>query len=76
MIVSKDTRPERKLYYIGALALEIIKSSPEKEIDFFNVFQQVNEREKISINLFTLTMDWLFLLGAINNNKGCIKKCF
>ena len=76
MIVGKDTNPERKLYYVGALILEVIKSSPKKEVDFFDALQLVNEREKVSISLFALAMDWLFLLGAISSNKGRIEKCF
>ncbi|HBG28850.1 MAG: hypothetical protein A2Y10_03710 [Planctomycetes bacterium GWF2_41_51] len=76
MIVSRDTRPERKLYYIGSLAIDIMRNSPKKDFDFFDIFQKINNYEKISMNLFALTMDWLFLIGAINDNNGQIKKCF
>ncbi len=76
MIVGKDIHPQRKIYYLGSLILEIFKSSPKKKFDFFDIYQKINERDKVSIKLFTLTLDWLFLLGAIESNKGYIKKCF
>jgi hypothetical protein len=76
MILGKDIHPQRKIYYLGSLTLEIFKSSPKKELDFFDIYQKINEYEKISMKLFTLTLDWLFLLGIIKSNKGCIKKCF
>ena len=41
------------------------------------VFQKLNAREEVSINLYTLTLDWLFLIGAINKtSKGDLQKCF
>lgn len=76
MIIGKDIHPERKIYYLGALVLDTLKKSSEKELDFFYIYQKVNENEKVSMKLFTLTLDWLFLLGAINSNKGNIEKCF
>ena len=76
MIIGKDIHPERKIYYLGALILDTLKKSPGKEFDFFYIYQKVNESKKVSMKLFTLTLDWLFLLGAINSNKGYIEKCF
>jgi len=76
MIIGKDIHPEREIYYLGALVLDILQKSPEKELDFFYIYQKVNESEKISIKLFILTLDWLFILGAIINNKGNIKNVF
>ncbi len=44
---------------------------------FFDIFQKLNETEKISINLYSLILDWLFLLGVIRKNKkGTLEKCF
>lgn len=76
MIVDKDTHPERKIYYLGALVLEILNNNSKNDSDFLEVFQQLKERAKVSMNLFTLTLDWLFLLGAIDTNRGRIEKCF
>jgi hypothetical protein len=76
MILGKDTHPTRNIYYLGSVVLGIIKSSSKDKIDFFDTFQKLNEKEKVSMNLYTLTLDWLFLLGAIKNNNGRFEKCF
>lgn len=77
MIISKDINPERDLYYLGARIIEILSSTEDTNINFFDVFEKFNSNGKVSINLFTLTLDWLFLIGAINSfEKGKIVKCF
>ncbi len=76
MILGKDIHPQRKIYYLGAVIIETIKSTDNKGNDFFSLYQQVSKKEKISMNLFALTLDWLFVLGLIENKKGLIKKCF
>jgi len=76
MIVGQDTHPEKTVYYVGALVLEILNTSPRKNFDFLDTYQETNKRYKVSMNLFILTMDWLFLLGAVHNKDGFIEKCF
>ncbi len=77
MIVSRDINPERDFYYLGAKIIEIISESTSERFDFFDVFETLNKSEKISINLFSLTLDWLYLLGVIEKfDKGKIIKCF
>jgi len=76
MIVDKDTSPKRKIYYLGAKVLEVIVSENKSSFDFFSVFESLNKKEKTSIGLFNLTLDWLFLLGAIKLENKSIKKCF
>ena len=76
MIISKDTNPERELYYLGALVIEILQNSPKSKVDFFDAFQALNEQEPVSMNLFALTLDWLFLIGAVNSKESFVEKCF
>lgn len=77
MIISKDINPERDFYYLGAKTIEILSTTEDKAIDFFSVFEALKSSEDISLNLFTLTLDWLFIIGAINkSHKGYIVKCF
>lgn len=77
MIVSKDINPERDFYYLGAKTIEILSSTEEDKMDFFTVFNALKSSENISLNLFILTLDWLFILGVINkSHKGYIVKCF
>ena len=77
MIVSRDINPERDFYYLGGKVIEILSNTNTLEIDFFDVFEKMNVSTKVSINLFTLTLDWLFLIGVINkSNSGNLIKCF
>ena len=77
MIINKDINPKRDYYYLGAKVIEILSKSTEKNCDFFKTFEKLKSSENISINLFILTLDWLYLLGAINKSeKGFITKCF
>ena len=76
MIINRDSNPERELYYLGALVIDILQKSPMKKIDFFDAFQQLNEHKKVSMNLLALTLDWLYIAGAVESKNGQIEKCF
>ncbi len=76
MIINKDGNPERAIYYFGAMIIDELKKHPTRRADFFEIYQVVKKSHNISLNLFSLTLDWLFILGAIKNNEGYIEKCF
>lgn len=77
MIVNKNINPERDLYYLGGKVIEVLNSFTKNEIDYFDLFFSVNKSNKISLNLYSLVLDWLFILGVIKKgNKGLIIKCF
>jgi len=77
MIISKNTHPEKDLYFLGAKMIEILTSSDTLEWDYFDLFSEINRKEKISLNLYSLVLDWLFILNAIQQGEnGGIKKCF
>lgn len=77
MIVNKNTNPERDLYYLGGKVIEALNSFKKNEIDYFDLFLSVKKSNKVSLNLYSLVLDWLFILGVIKKgNKGLIIKCF
>jgi hypothetical protein len=77
MIVDTDTNPKNQVYYIGALVLDVLKKQQDVLFDFFDTFQRLNETHKISMGLYVLSLDWLFVINAIRNNKdGGLEKCF
>jgi len=77
MIISKDINPERDYYYLGAKVIQLLEKSENKKYDYFKAYEEIRSSENISINLFTLTLDWLFIIGVIDNSeKGYIAKCF
>jgi len=76
MIVSQDIRPERQVYYMGALVLEAINELDDASVEMLELFTAVNRRESVSMNAFLLTLDWLFILNAIAEKEGRLIKCF
>ncbi|WP_320112538.1 ABC-three component system middle component 6 [Draconibacterium orientale] len=76
MIISSDIHPQKKVYYIGALIIQELKQLGTTEFDFFNLYAALKEKENISMNLFSLSLDWLFLLGAIDKKKNKLIVCF
>lgn len=76
MIIDKNINPERDVYYLGAKAIDVLSSLDNDVIDYFELFHNLNKVQKISINLYSLVLDWLFILGVIKKNNGLIEKCF
>lgn len=77
MIINNNITPERDLYYLGGKVIEALISIEELEPDYFDLFQKVNIDLNISISLYTLVLDWLYIIGAIRNaQNGLIRKCF
>lgn len=77
MIIDKNINPERDLYYLGGVLIDVLSSQNNKEIDYMNLFVLFNKKMAITINLYSLTLDWLFILGLVTKGeKGKIKKCF
>lgn len=77
MIISNDIKPDRDLYFLGGKVIQILIASEESEIDYFDLFQKMSSHGDITISLYTLTLDWLFIIGVIENAaNGRIRKCF
>jgi hypothetical protein len=77
MILNKNIHPERDLYYLGGKFIEYLDTYDGVEIDFFDFYLAVNKSARITMNLYTLVLDWLFILGVIKKGEnGLIEKCF
>lgn len=76
MILNKDVRPDRKIYYIGSLIIEKLMDDPGQSIDHLSIYEGLRKEENITSEIFFLTLDWLFLLGAIKLEEGVVSKCF
>ena len=78
MIVGQDIHPERKVYYWGAIILEALNSEHgnSQVVSCVSVYETIKKDYDISAEVFLLALDWLFILEAIEGEKGLIKKCF
>ena len=76
MIVSNDIHPERDVYYLGARIIDILSWNEVKEFDYLETYHSLRETDNVSINLFSLVIDWLFIIGAITKGEKGLEKCF
>jgi hypothetical protein len=77
MIIGTDINPQNQIYYVGALVLDALKKQRVSQFDFFDTFQCVNTNHRVSIGLYTLALDWLYVINAIRNTKdGGLELCF
>ena len=75
MIVSNNIAPDKNLYYIGSVILEILHKN-ENQLDIILLFNILNEYVKVNFVLYTYSLDWLFISGLIENDKkGKIIRC-
>ncbi|WP_143959141.1 ABC-three component system middle component 6 [Litoribacter populi] len=75
MILSKEVKPDRKLYFTGALVLETLREEVENTVEYLDLYLKVKARKNMSLQSFILTLDWLYILGAVKNENGKLKKC-
>jgi hypothetical protein len=77
MIINKNINPERDLYYLGGILIDVLQNKDNKEVDYMDLYALMNNEKEITINLYSLTLDWLFILGLVaKGENGKIKKCF
>lgn len=76
MILDQDIKPEKQAYYLGSVVLHALKEVNEEQIQLLDLFEQVNRLEKISYHAFSMAMNWLYLIGAVDLTEGRLRKCF
>jgi hypothetical protein len=76
MILNQDIKPEKQAYYLGSSILAALKDESAKQINVLNLFEQINRTEKVSYHAFSMAMNWLYLIGAIELNERTLIKCF
>lgn len=76
MILNQDIKPEKQAYYLGSRILSVLEATPSDSVSLIDVFEQVNQQEKVSYHAFSIAMNWLFLMGAVDLNERTLIKCF
>ncbi len=75
MILGKDVNPKKQIYYLSAQILYELNQTDNKEFDYLYIYHRIKLNEDISLNLYTLSLDWLFILGAIKRGKNGLLRC-
>ena len=63
MIMPYDIKPQASLYVYGAYVLRALKD--QKYLRITDLFMEVKSKHEFSFSVFVLTLDWLFMIGAL-----------
>lgn len=74
MLVPDNIHPEQTIYFNGAFVLKaIIENSV---MDMLDLYIQTNSKREMSMPVFVLCLDWLFLLDLVKlNDQGEVELC-
>jgi hypothetical protein len=74
MLLPDNVHPENTVYYNGAFVLEAARSHPGS--DWLDLYAEVRDSRNMSVAVFVLSLDWLFLLELITLDKyGRVRVC-
>lgn len=67
MLLPESIHPYSTLYYNGAAVLRAARAL--KESSFFDLYAETRRTTQISMPIFILSLDWLYLARCIRRNK-------
>jgi hypothetical protein len=74
MLLPDGIHPEDSIYCNGAFVLQAAQQNPS--MDLLGLYQQTKEMRDMSMSIFILCLDWLFLLDVLDlNAEGRIELC-
>lgn len=73
-MITIDTDPKANPVYIGSVVLRIFQSNDSMIIEISRLYELVNSVFELSFDLFLYSLDWLFIIGAIelDGNGGIV----
>ncbi len=74
MLLPDNVHPEYTLYYNGAFVLKALQDTPVT--DLLDLYITTKKKKDMSMPIFVLCLDWLFLLNVVSfNEQGMIVLC-
>ena len=74
MLLPDNIHPEQSIYFNGSLVLQELQKKPKQNL--LDLYHNVKEQRDMTLQVFTLCLDWLFLLNvAVLNDGGEIELC-
>lgn len=74
MLLPDNIHPEDSIYYNGAFVLQAIQQDPSW--DLLDLYQHTKQLKEMSMPIFMLCLDWLFLLNLlILDEQGRVELC-
>jgi hypothetical protein len=74
MLVPDNIHPDQTIYFNGAFVLKAIQE--HRVMDLLDLYIQTTVERKMSMPVFVLCLDWLFLLNLVTlNDQGKVELC-
>jgi hypothetical protein len=74
MLVPDNIHPEQTIYFNGAFVLVAIQEN--RVMDLLDLYIQTKSKREMSMPVFLLCLDWLFLLDLVTlNSHGKVELC-
>lgn len=75
MLILTERNPDISLYYLGSRIIEFFYEN-NQQFYITELYSLIAKTINIPFHRFILTLDWLFMLGVINENEsGKISLC-
>ena len=74
MLLPDNIHPEQSIYYNGAFVLQALRE--QRVIDLLDLYMGTQKYRKMTMPVFVLCLDWLYLLNLVSlNEQGGIELC-
>ncbi|MBU1241115.1 hypothetical protein KKF84_20215 [Myxococcota bacterium] len=74
MLLPDNIHPEQSIYYNGAFVLQALREM--HSMDLLDLYQNTKKQRAMTMPVFVLCLDWLYLLNLINvNEQGRVELC-
>lgn len=73
MLLPDNIHPENSIYYNASIVLKALQDYGNLEL--LDLYLIVNKTKKISLPVYILCLDWLYIINIAELNKGEVKLC-
>jgi len=74
MLVPDNIHPNQTIYFNGAFVLKSLQENPV--MDMLDLYIHTTHEQEMSMPVFVLSLDWLYLLNLIKlNDSGKVELC-
>ena len=74
MLLPDNLHPEQSIYFNGAFVLQTLHE--HRVMDLLDLYQASRTKREISMPVFILCLDWLYLLNLVSlTGKGRVELC-
>ncbi len=74
MLLPDNVHPEQSIYFNGAFVLQALQEA--RSLDLLELFLATQGKQEMSMPVFVLCLDWLYLLNLVRlTERGIVELC-